>query len=100
MPMTQEKLLSAFDACAAILNHEGVTDPVRNGDTGCLHEMHKHLLWLAVNGRALVTKGRREKAMRWLGFCQGGLWGLGLADVEDLKNMNRPDESKFDKKRV
>ena len=100
MAMTTEKLLSAFAACEEILTHEGVTDPVRDGAAESLHDRLKHLLWLAVNGRDLVHEGRREKAMRWLGFLQGGLWALYLADVDDLKGMKRPDGSTHDKERV
>jgi len=33
---------------------------------------------------------RREKAMRWLGFVQGTLWGWGIATIEELKKMNAP----------
>lgn len=34
---------------------------------------------------------RIEKTFRWLGFIQGVMYAHGLADVETLKNMNRPD---------
>ena len=35
--------------------------------------------------------GKKEKAMRWLGFMQGVLWTSGVS-LQELKNMNRPDD--------
>jgi uncharacterized protein YodC (DUF2158 family) len=37
-----------------------------------------------------VEAGRREKAMRWLGFAQGVIWSRGLAGIDTLKDHNRP----------
>jgi len=39
---------------------------------------------------AFAADGRREKAMRWLGFLQGAAWTLHLATIEELKEMNKP----------
>ena len=41
----------------------------------------------------LVKSGRKEKAMRWLGFIQGALWmhELAFVSIDDLKNLNKPD---------
>jgi len=38
--------------------------------------------------------------MRWLGFLQGAVWAFKLANIDNLKGMNRPDRSRHDKKRV
>jgi hypothetical protein len=44
-------------------------------------------------GRAQTEcAGKEKKAMRWLGFVQGVMWATGLADIETLKNMNKPVE--------
>lgn len=42
--------------------------------------------------RKFVEEGRREKVFRWLGFIQGCFWGLGIIDMESLRNDNRSDE--------
>lgn len=34
---------------------------------------------------------RKEKAMRWLGFLQGALWGAGLTSIEAMKHINMPE---------
>jgi hypothetical protein len=59
-----------------------------------------HLLWMCVEAQAIVDQGRLEKAMRWLGFIQGGLWALRLRTLEDLKSDNMPEGVYFDKDRV
>ena len=50
---------------------------------------------LKIESRTLIREwiayaNKREKAMRWLGFVQGTLWGWGLATIEELKQMNAP----------
>lgn len=93
MAMTEAKLVSAFAACGKILWDLGEWESVRN-----IHalpgtaEGFKHLSFVAEEGARLVLEGRREKAMRWLGFLQGALWNCRLATLDQLKNMNRPDE--------
>jgi len=39
---------------------------------------------------SLMDGGRRDKAMRWLGFVQGYLWSIGAAEIDDMKDDNRP----------
>lgn len=41
--------------------------------------------------REFVREGRREKAMRWLGFVQGVLWCVGRYTIDELKSHNAPD---------
>jgi len=56
-----------------------------------------HLLWMCVETRKILDhvagdkddRGTIEKAMRWLGFIQGGLWSQGFYSIEDMKNHNR-----------
>ncbi len=54
-------------------------------------ERVEHLLYMCVEAKRLVADGRTEKAMRWLGFIQGSLWGMGLTSVDAMKQINRPD---------
>ncbi len=53
-----------------------------------------HIYFIAHEAQTLVNEGRIEKAMRHLGWAQGALWGMGILSIEELMNMNRPDESK------
>ena len=55
------------------------------------HQSGNRAFWCAVEGIKLAEEGRREKAMRWLGFCQGVCFALGYATVDDLKKMSMPD---------
>lgn len=38
-----------------------------------------------------IKEGRIEKAFRWLGFVQGGLWFAGQFPLKAFKNHNRPE---------
>ena len=102
--MTTEKLRSAFLACERIIaqaaEKEGITMAIRDPEASSPTRRLSHLLWLSRDGLQLIEDNRREKAMRWLGFLQGALWGLEMATVDELKSMNRPDDSEHDKDRV
>lgn len=104
MPMTTEKLRDAFLACEAVIarkaNELGVTTAIRDGKADTPAHRVSHTLWLAREGLQLVEDERREKAMRWLGFLQGALWSDNLLTIDDLKDMNRPDDSERDDERV
>ena len=54
---------------------------------------YAHLSMMAEKIPGFLEEGRRDKAMRWLGFMQGVLWKMGLASVEDLKAMNRSEDN-------
>jgi hypothetical protein len=49
-----------------------------------------HLSWMLDQIPDFLLEGKREKAMRWLGFVQGALWWLGMMTIDELKNMNKP----------
>lgn len=40
-----------------------------------------------------LEEGRVEKAMRWLGFVQDGLWRSGLYSIAELAEHNRPEQT-------
>lgn len=48
-----------------------------------------HLLTMIPEMRLMIAEGRREKAMRWLGFMQGVLWVSGEYTLDELKDHNR-----------
>lgn len=101
MSMTPKKFRSAFLACEAIISKEdGITMAIRDDSADTRIRQLSHLLWMTRNGLVLIEEKRREKAMRWLGFIQGALWQLDLADIETLKGMNKPDDAEYDKERV
>lgn len=60
-------------------------------ETLCAHVDFEaaHLRGMIQKLREIYAEGRREKAMRWLGFIQGALWIEGVAGLDELKNMNR-----------
>lgn len=59
-----------------------------------------HLLWMCGQIPVFLQEGRREKAMRWLGFLQGALWAYRWRSVEAMKTDNAPEGTTIDKERV
>lgn len=95
MAMTDEKIEAALEGLVELLILEGATEPRRldheaNPKPTRLERLD-HLLFMANETMALPSQGRREKAMRWLGFVQGAVWEMGIRSIRDLKDDNRPD---------
>lgn len=53
----------------------------------------RHLLFVCAEIPKFLDEQRIDKAMRWLGFAQGVVWAGGMASIDSLKEMNRPDEA-------
>lgn len=101
--MTNQKILEAIKACekiirenwpddetsAAICDHETILNAAPLG--GAARAAAQHALYMLAILPQLVLEGRREKAMRWLGFVQGVLWAHGCASIDELKRINMPD---------
>jgi len=89
--MTDDQIIAMMIKYEKLLTERGV--PVVEHPHGivcniCLTALaHLHTMFPEV--LEFVAKGRREKAMRWLGFIQGVLWVCGLATIDELKNDNR-----------
>lgn len=49
----------------------------------------EHFVWMATQGLTFTNCGDRDKAMRWLGFIQGALWGKGLASIDESREVNK-----------
>lgn len=102
--MTTDKLRSAVLSCEAIISKEatkaGITMAIRDPGADMPTRRTSHMLWMAQNCLQLVEDGRREKAMRWLGFLQGALWAEKLVTVDQLKDMNRPEDEEHDSDKV
>lgn len=89
--MKDEKIHSALAASIERLERAGYS-PMREDEGTCQPENHAY--WCALEAIRFIDEGRREKAMRWLGFVQGVTFASGIATVEELKNDSRPDEYK------
>lgn len=51
-----------------------------------------HLRWMLHKIPTFVAEGRREKAMRWLGFVQGVFASQNILTIDQLKQANAPDD--------
>lgn len=115
--MNDEQVLGAVEAVrTAIRDRQPLVLPVRNAearDARYQPSMKEpltyydqrpaepgHLLWMCDQIPAFLQEGRREKAMRWLGFLQGALWVLRWRTVEAMKTDNAPEGTTIDKERV
>lgn len=100
--MTPERTIEAFEACAQVISKACPSALAKE-----LSEFEKkatlvrvplyqnvlvagHLLYMCEMGKDFVREGREAKAMRWLGFLQGSLWGFGIASIDEMKHWNMP----------
>lgn len=102
---TKEALANLAQVCkdhgASVMKRLDGTCPCRcdlttvfgSGRPMTTHQLD-HLFFMAIEAQKFVDAGRIEKAMRWLGFIQGAVWGGGLVSIDSMKDLNRPDESK------
>lgn len=106
--MTPEKIRRALERCGEICSSAGATHPERldeearglrfnritvemPGDATATKQLN-HVLYITKDGHELLSQERFEKAHRHLGWAQGALWALGLVSIEELLEMNRPDD--------
>jgi hypothetical protein len=94
--MTKERTIEALDACAKVIYEldrglvpERCRTELRGGGLP-FRERHQHILYMVETAKNFVEIGKTEKAMRWLGFIQGAMWGNGYIAIDDLKQMNMP----------
>lgn len=57
--------------------------------------VYQHLAFMAEEIPRLMDAGRTEKAMRWLGWLQGALWGTGMQTLEEAKKRNMPEGAEY-----
>ena len=50
----------------------------------------RHVAYMCSEILKMCDEGRTEKVMRWLGFMQGVLWGIGVYPLSALKEQNTP----------
>lgn len=86
--MTVEKVKEAARWCTArVIKSSGTRMAQQFG----LRSLH--LLYMCEQIAIFMEEGRREKAMRWLGFVQGALWSYDAASIDEMKEVNRGDEN-------
>ena len=51
-----------------------------------------HCHWMLNDMERFVQEGRMEKCFRWLGFIQGCVFSVGEFTLNELKNLNRPND--------
>jgi len=95
--MDWTKVLEALDACDAVIRASAVYSaclPVRVPVTEAQKKQAHlaHCLDMIVQMRGW-TEDDLGKAFRWLGYIQGIMHGFDVADLETLKEMNRPTEA-------
>jgi len=96
MAMTEKKIVEALDKCIEVLKDK-LQQPKEYVNKDKLpvevSDYLDHCYFMAEKAKDFLPN-RREKLMRWLGFIQGVLWTRGIMTIEELKNMNKPDEVK------
>ncbi len=96
--MTKERVIEALDACREhVLGFKPGATPTRcntslQGKNLPYRYRAEHMLYMVDETKKLVHENRQEKAMRWLGFIQGAMWGTGFISIDELKKMNMPKE--------
>ncbi len=111
--MTKDKLLDVFKILETkLLEHAKTTklslvptrfDASDGKDLSMMLSMEKqlnHLLFMSQAAVDLVKANRTEKAMRWLGWLQASMWYLNIYTLEDMKNLNRTEESTYSSERL
>lgn len=53
-------------------------------------EFGSHVAYMLEEIPKFMAAGRVEKAMRWLGFCQGYMVCIGVFSIDDMKQLNMP----------
>lgn len=95
--MTDEKLLAIIRDYEDSLNirFKGIKPAEKKflAYQGLLPDHVAHIKSMFPRMREIIAEGRREKAMRWLGFIQGWLWAQGIYSVDELGKHNMPEAS-------
>lgn len=90
--MTIEKLLKVIERYKDILQYHDAIQYQEDRFIDKGTDAYKHWRWMLDQMPQLIADGKIDKAMRWLGFIQGGFWALGIMPISTLKSDNRKDE--------
>lgn len=93
--MTDRKILDAVAECKRIVlecDKKAVAKRVEDKlEAPAFTEISSHMLYMCEEIPLMLSDGRREKVMRWLGFMQGVIWSTYGTSLKSLKKMNMPD---------
>jgi len=110
--MNTVKILQVLTKYEALLSAR--QEPVRidNVPSDIQHHRDKrldHILWMCIQAKTFLSDpnipeekvvSRKEKAFRWLGFIQCGLWMCDVLTIDQMKDDNKPDDEVFEKGRI
>lgn len=89
--MTSDQVVKVCQKYAGLLKELGAS-PVLDRDAktreGQLNHMAHMVNHTIVEVQGATTAAETEKAMRWLGFIQGGLWALELRTIDQMRADN------------
>jgi hypothetical protein len=91
--MTPKKVLEVITIYENRLRELGIKETKYNHSITVPQERAPilgHCLGMFEEMREFVSRGKMRKVFRWLGFVQGCLWSMGVYDIEELRNHNRP----------
>jgi hypothetical protein len=98
--MTDMTILTALDHIDSAIKYRfGAVEPKRLTEPESrMYPSHEraaqHIKFMINETRRLLAEHpeKREKIMRWLAFCQGWIWTMGIVSIDDLKDANRPPD--------
>jgi len=82
--MNKEQMLEVLERYDALLYVSA--SPVRESDGGTRFQ---HLRWMCQEIPKIIAEDKMDKANRWLGFLQGGLWATNLKTIDEMRDDNR-----------
>jgi len=85
--MEKDVVIEALTLYKSVLKYSGY-DPKSTFDGG---NDKQHVAWMCDQAMIFVKEGRRDKALKWLGFIQGCLFCWKVYSLEELKDHNRND---------
>lgn len=89
--MTPDQVVKVCQNYSVILKELGAS-PVQDRDARTREGQLNHLAHMCnhtiVEIQGASTPSETEKAMRWLGFIQGGFWALELRTIDQMRVDN------------
>lgn len=104
MPMSEKQLLLAIESVRVLARNKQIEQFGSERVKRIEHDRQvpinvwqavTHAQWMCVQMKEFVETGRIEKAHRWLGFAQGLLCAVGLASINDFREINMPPDEEF-----
>lgn len=87
--MTSAKMTEILDGYIKTFADLGIYEISDYTKVGDKSERLQYLHTMCKETKKLIEKGDIEKANRWLGFIQGGLWADQVFTIDDMRDHNR-----------